>query len=54
MGKTASHPFTHYKLFETPEKGLTTLGKICFSLDSIQAILHNSIKAQQRRLGINA
>lgn len=47
MDKTASHPFPHYKLFETPEKDLTTLGKICFSLDSSQAILHNSIKAQQ-------
>lgn len=49
MGKTASHPFHHYKLFETPEKDLTTLGKIYSSLDSLQAILHNSIKAQQRR-----
>lgn len=54
MGKTASHPFPHYKLFGTPEKDLTTLGKICSYLDSIQAVLHYSIKVQQTRLGINA
>lgn len=54
MGKTSSHAFPHYNLFETPEKDLTALGKICSSLDSIQAILHNSIKAQKTRLGINA
>lgn len=53
MGKMASHPFPHHKMFETPEKDLTTLDKIYSSLDSIQAILHNSIKAQQTRLGIN-
>lgn len=53
MGKTASHPFPHHKMFEIPEKDLTTLDKICSSLDSIQAIFYNSIKAQQTRLGIN-